>query len=229
MRWGIKHSFSVFEDRLPCLRRAEIKRYREILPKFSEEYERKFGREKLTRIAFPLIEEAITKYPPKNFQKGYVGESLAAAVVSLFMDESELLIRNLKFFYEFGCGEIDLAIFNGPFLTAIGEVKTGVNGKHKRNLSKVRHIREALGLSVDREEISILSRISLSVANIEGMTKISPVRIDLGPNKIEIYIMYMAKLFSVGPWDACSESNPTIKIPIHSSGIGILADELKML
>ncbi|MGB9719545.1 MAG: hypothetical protein ACPL06_03050 [Candidatus Anstonellales archaeon] len=173
----------------------------------------------------PLLEEALVKYPPKNFQKGYVGESIAAATLSLFMDEKETLLRNLKFYYKEGCGEIDLIIFDGPFISAIGEVKAGVNGQHRKNLLKAKHhLREALGIKIDEDEIKLLSRICLSVAKIGSLENLQPLRIDGG---IEIYFLQNVRFFSVGPWDTHPNMTPTFKMPIDSNGIGILSKDMR--
>jgi Holliday junction resolvase-like predicted endonuclease len=225
MRWNEKHSFRTFEERLPPLPRSRIKEFERMFPGFCSAYGAKFGRDRLTRVMLPLLEEALTNYPPKNFQKGYVGESIAAALVSLFMDEKEILLRNIQFRFNEGCGEIDLIIFNGPFISAVGEVKTGVNGQHRKNLSKARnHLREALGVRMDEEEVKLLSKISLSVAKIETLENISSIRIN---DHIEIYFLQSVRFFSVGPWDAHPENQPTFKMPVHSEGIGILSKDMR--
>ncbi len=225
MQWGEKHSFRTFEERLQPIRRSRIKEFQRQLPEFCTAYENKFGRDRLTRVMLPLLEEALIRYPPKNFQKGYVGESLAAATVSLFMDENEILLRNIQFRFNEGCGEIDLIIFNGPFIVGIGEVKTGINGQHRKNLSKAKgHFREALGVKMDEEEVKLLSKICLSVAKIETLEAISSIKIN---DQIEIYFLQSVRFFSVGPWDAHPSTTPTFKMPIHSEGIGILSKDMK--
>ena len=227
MQWNEKHSFHTFEGRLQPIRRNHIKEFQRQLPAFCATYEHKFGRDRLTRVMLPLLEEALIRYPPKNFQKGYIGESLAAATVSLFMDKNEILLRNIQFCFNEGCGEIDLIVFNGPFIVGIGEVKTGVNGQYSKNLSKAKsHFREALGIKMNEEEVKLLSKICLSVAKIETLEGISSPSIKIN-DQIEIYFLQNVRFFSVGPWDAHPSATPTFKMPIDSESIGILSKDMR--